>query len=330
MNIQHYVGKGRRTVIAGALLGLATVISSTSFAADKLVLQTTWYAQAEQGGYYQALAQGIYKKYGLDVDIKIGGPQVNNMSLLLSKRADIIINYDLQVLKGIESNFPIKAVAAPFQFDPQGVLTHSDVKSLADLKGKTILVSTSGQASWWPWLKGKYKLDAAQARPYTFNMQPFLAGKNVAQQAYATSEFFQAKKAEPSSHFFLFADAGYPAYGGILVTRNDVIQNKPEVLRRFVQASMEGWKNYLADPRLGNSIIKKENPNMNDELLTFAVGQMRKLKLIDGGDAKTQGIGVMTDARWKATRDFMVSAGLLNTKTNWKTAYTTQFIKAAK
>lgn len=325
MKIQHYVGKGRLTVIASTLL-----FSSFTQAADKLVLQTTWYAQAEQGGYYQALAQGIYKKYGLDVDIKIGGPQVNNMTLLLSKRADIIINYDLQVLKGIESNFPIKAIAAPFQFDPQGILTHSDVKSLADLKGKTILVSTSGQASWWPWLKGKYHLNAAQARPYTFNMQPFLAGKNVAQQAYATSEVLQAKKAEPSSNFFLFADAGYPAYGGILVTRNDVIQAKPDVLRRFVQASMEGWKNYLADPKLGNAVIKKENPNMNDELLTFALDQMRKRNLIDGGDAKKMGVGVMTDARWKATRDFMVGAGLLNAKTNWKSAYTTQFVNTAK
>lgn len=320
MKIQHFVGKKTLTVIASTLF-----LSSFTHAADKLVLQTTWYAQAEQGGYYQALAQGIYKKYGLDVDIKIGGPQVNNMSLLLSKRADIIINYDLQVLKGIESNFPIKAITAPFQFDPQGILTHSDVKSLADLKGKTILVSTSGQASWWPWLKAKYHLNVAQARPYTFNMQPFLAGKNVAQQAYATSEVFQAKKAEPASNFFLFAEAGYPAYGGILVTRNDVIQAKPEVVKRFVQASMEGWKNYLADPRLGNTIIKKENPNMNDELLAFAVGQMKKLQLIDGGDAKIKGIGVMTDARWKATRDFMVNAGLLNPKTNWKSAYTTQF-----
>lgn len=267
MKIHHRVGKGRLALLAGALLW-----SSFSQAADKLVLQTTWYAQAEQGGYYQALAQGIYKKYGLDVEIKIGGPQVNNMTLLLSKRADIIINYDLQVLKGMESNFPIKAIAAPFQFDPQGMLTHADVKSLSGLKGKTILVSTSGQASWWPWLKSKYKLDAAQARPYTFNMQPFLAGKNVAQQAYATSEVFQARKAEPSSKFFLFADAGYPAYGGILVTRNDVIQSKPEVVQRFVKASMEGWKNYLADPRLGNAIIKKENPNMQDDLLAFAVG----------------------------------------------------------
>ena len=210
------------------------------------------------------------------------------------------------------------------------MLTHADVKSLADLKGKTILVSTSGQASWWSWLKAKYKLDAAQARPYTFNMQPFLAGKNVAQQAYATSEVFQAKKAEPSSKFFLFADNGYPAYGGILVTRNDVIQTKPEVVQRFVKASMEGWKNYLADPRLGNAIIKKENPNMQDDLLAFAVAQMKKLQLIDGSDAKTKGIGVMTDARWKATRDFMVGAGLLNSKTNWKAAYTTQFVTSAK
>lgn len=123
------------------------------------------------------------------------------MTLLLSKRADIIINYDLQVLKGIESNFPIKAVAAPFQFDPQGVLTHGDVKSLADLKGKTILVSTSGQASWWPWLKGKYKLNAAQARPYTFNMQPFLAGKMWHSKPMQPLKSFR-QKAEPSSNFF--------------------------------------------------------------------------------------------------------------------------------
>ena len=186
MKIYNCLGKTRLAVVAASLL-----FTSLAQANDKLILQTTWYAQAEQGGYYQALAEGIYKKHGLDVTIKVGGPQINNMTLLLAKRADVIINYDLQVLKGIESGFPIKAIAAPFQFDPQGVITHSDVKSLADLKGKTVLVSTSGQASWWPWLRGKYKLDNSQARPYTFNMQPFLAGKNVVQQAYATSEVFQ-------------------------------------------------------------------------------------------------------------------------------------------
>lgn len=299
--------------------------SAVTHAADKLVLQTTWVAQAEQGGYYQAVATGIYKKYGLDVEVRSGGPQLNNMTLLLANRADVIVSYDLQVLQGIERNFPLKAIAAPFQFDPQGIVTHGDVNSLEQLKGKTVLVSASGQASWWPWLKGKYQLQDGQARPYTFNMQPFLADKNTAQQAYATSEVQQIKEVQPDSKFYLFADYGYPAYGGILVTRDDLLQKNPQMMKRFVAASMEGWKSYLANPAAGNALIKKENPQMTDAILAFGVSQMKALHLIDGGDAAKQGLGVMTDKRWQATRDFMVSAGLLKPSTDWQSAFTTQF-----
>jgi NitT/TauT family transport system substrate-binding protein len=302
--------------------------SALSHAADKLVLQTTWVAQAEQGGYYQALATGIYKKYGLEVEVRSGGPQLNNMTLLLANRADVIVSYDLQVLQGIERNFPLKAIAAPFQFDPQGIVTHGDVTSLDQLKGKTVLVSASGQASWWPWLKGKYQLQDGQARPYTFNMQPFLADKNTAQQAYATSEVQQIKEVQPDSKFYLFADYGYPAYGGILVTRDDLLQKEPEVMKRFVAASMEGWKSYLANPAAGNALIKKENPQMTDAILAFGVSQMKALHLIDGGDAAKQGLGVMTDKRWQATRDFMVNAGLLKASTDWQRAFSTQFVAA--
>ncbi|AVR04193.1 ABC transporter substrate-binding protein [Pluralibacter gergoviae] len=309
------------------LLALSALLaaSAASHAADKLILQTTWVAQAEQGGYYQAIAAGIYKKYGLDVEVRAGGPQLNNMTLLLAKRADVIVSYDLQVLKGIEQQFPVRAIAAPFQFDPQGLLTHVDIKSLNDLKGKTVLVSASGQATWWPWLKARYHLQDSQVRPYTFNMQPFLADKNSAQQAYATSEVQQAEAAAPDSKFWLFAEQGYPAYGGILVTRSDLLAQKPEVLKRFVEASMAGWKSYLADPAPGNALIKKANPQMSDAVLAFGVAQMKKLRLIEGGDAATRGIGVMTDARWRATRDFMVGAGLLSAQTDYKAAYTTQF-----
>lgn len=299
--------------------------SAVTHAADKLVLQTTWVAQAEQGGYYQAVATGIYKRYGLDVEVRSGGPQLNNMTLLLANRADVIVSYDLQVLQGIERNFPLKAIAAPFQFDPQGIVTHGDVNSLEQLKGKTVLVSASGQASWWPWLKGKYQLQDGQARPYTFNMQPFLADKNTAQQAYATSEVQQIKEVQPDSKFYLFADYGYPAYGGILVTRDDLLQKNPQMMKRFVAASMEGWKSYLANPAAGNALIKKENPQMTDTILAFGVSQMKALHLIDGGDAAKQGLGVMTDKRWQATRDFMVSAGLLKPSTDWQSAFTTQF-----
>lgn len=302
--------------------------SALSPAADKLVLQTTWVAQAEQGGYYQALATGIYKKYGLDVEVRSGGPQLNNMTLLLANRADVIVSYDLQVLQGVERNFPLKAIAAPFQFDPQGIVTHGDVNSLEQLKGKTVLVSASGQASWWPWLKGKYQLQDGQARPYTFNMQPFLADKNTAQQAYATSEVQQIKQVQPESKFYLFADYGYPAYGGILVTRDDLLQKDPDVMKRFVAASMEGWQSYLANPAAGNALIKKENPQMTDAILAFGVSQMKALHLIDGGDAAKQGLGVMTDKRWQATRDFMVNAGLLKASTDWQNAFSTQFVAA--
>ncbi|HAT1611487.1 TPA: ABC transporter substrate-binding protein [Raoultella planticola] len=319
-----------RTPWGFRVLGLV-VLSGMSLAAEaeeKIVLLTSWYAQAEQGGYYQAQATGIYKKYGLEVDIRSGGPQVNGMQLLLSKRADVIIGYDLQLLEGIQRGFQAKAIAAPFQYDPQGLLTHADVTSLEGLKGKTILVSSSGQATWWPWLKGQYQLNDAQARPYTFNIQPFVADDSVAQQAYVSSEVFQVQKAGVKSNFFLFSEHGYPPYGGILIARPETIADRNAALAKFVRASMEGWVSYLNNPAPGNALIKKENPKMTDDLLAWAVTQIRQHHLIDGGDAASEGWGTMTETRWRKTRDFMVSANLLDAATDWKQAYTTEFVQA--
>lgn len=307
------------TLIAGAF-------SLSAQADEKIALLTSWYAQAEQGGYYQALATGIYKRYGLDVSIQSGGPQINGMQLLLSKRADVIIGYDLQLLESVQRGFQAKAIAAPFQFDPQGLLTHASVTSLDGLKDKTILVSSSGQSTWWPWLKARYQLSDSQVRPYTFNIQPFVADGNVAQQAYVSSEVFQAQKAGVKSNFFLFSEHGYPPYGGILITRPDLISSRKDAMAKFVQASMEGWVSYLQNPAAGNALIKKDNPKMTDDLLAWGVQQIKEHHLIDGGDAAKQGWGTMTQARWQKTRDFMVSARLLNADTDWKQAYTTEFV----
>jgi NitT/TauT family transport system substrate-binding protein len=296
---------------------------------DKLTLTTSWYPQAEHGGFYQAAATGIYKKYGLDVTIKQGGPQINGVTLLLAKNTDIIINYDLQVLQGIEQGFPLKAIATSFQYDPQGLLVHGDVNGFADLKGKTILISSGGQVSWWPWLKEKYQLSDAQVRPYTFNLQPFLADPKAVQQAYATSEVYPAQQADPKNKFLLFAKDGYPAYGGLLVTRDDIVASKPDVIKRFVEASAEGWVSYMANPAPANAVIKKENPQMTDEVLKFSLDQMKDLKLVTGGDAETGGIGIITEQRWQATRDMMVSRGLLKAQTDWKKAFTLQFVPPA-
>ncbi|HAV2258601.1 TPA: ABC transporter substrate-binding protein [Raoultella ornithinolytica] len=323
MKIRSRTPWGYRVLGLVALSGMSLAVE----AEEKIVLLTSWYAQAEQGGYYQAQATGIYKKYGLEVDIRSGGPQVNGMQLLLSKRADVIIGYDLQLLEGIQRGFQAKAIAAPFQYDPQGLLTHTDVASLEGLKGKTILVSSSGQATWWPWLKGQYQLNDAQARPYTFNIQPFVADDNVAQQAYVSSEVFQVQKAGGKSNFFLFSEHGYPPYGGILIARPETIADRNAALAKFVRASMEGWVSYLNNPAPGNALIKKDNPKMTDDLLAWAVTQIRQHHLIDGGDAASEGWGTMTETRWRKTRDFMVSANLLDAATDWKQAYTTEFVQ---
>ncbi|MCJ5185588.1 ABC transporter substrate-binding protein [Klebsiella variicola] len=311
-------------------LGLMALggVSLAVQAEEKIVLLTSWYAQAEQGGYYQAQATGLYKKYGLDVEIRSGGPQVNGMQLLLSKRADVIIGYDLQLLEGIQRGFQAQAIAAPFQYDPQGLLTHADVTSLQGLKDKTLLVSSSGQATWWPWLKAQYQLSDAQVRPYTFNIQPFVVDDAVAQQAYVSSEVFQVQKAGVKANFFLFSEHGYPPYGGILIARPDTIAERKAAMAKFVRASMEGWVSYLNNPAPGNALIKQDNPKMTDDLLAWGVTQIREHHLIDGGDAASQGWGTMTDARWQKTRDFMVSTGLLAAATDWKQAYTTEFVQA--
>jgi len=315
----------------GAAVAAWVLGTCAAQAQEKVTILTSWYAQAEHGGFYQALAKGLYKKAGLDVTIKMGGPQVNGQQLLLAGQTDLIIGYDFQVLKGLEQGFPLVTVAASFQKDLQGMMTHDDVGSLADLKGKTILVAGSGQTSWWPWIKTKYGFTDAQSRPYTFNLQPFFADKNIAQQAYPSSEPFQAQKEGVKAKFFLFADSGYPPYGTTVVTTQKMIKEKPEVVAKFVRASMEGWKSYLSeDPAPANALIKADNKTMTDEQIAFGIKQLNALKVATGGDAATMGIGAMTDDRWKKTYEYMVSAGLLKKDVDYKQGYTLQFVKDLK
>lgn len=309
----------------------ASIVAGPAHAADKVTLLTSWFAQAEHGGFYQAKATGLYDKDNLDVAIKMGGPQVNGMQLLLGGDADIIIGYDFQVLSSIAKGLPVVTVGASFQKDLQGIMTHADVKDLGDLKDKTILIAASGRTSWWPWVHQKFGYTDAQLQPYTFNLQPFFADNNVAQQSYPSSEPFQALEKNVPVNFFLFADYGYPPYGTTMVTTTKFASEHPDVVRRFVRASMAGWKSYLkGDPAPGNGLIKADNPKMSDAQIAFGIKRMNELHVVDGGDAQTMGIGIMTEQRWKATAELMVSSGLLSKETDWKKAYTTDFVKDLK
>ena len=320
----------RAKAVAIAIGTGAVLVGSPAPAADKVTFLTSWFAQAEHGGFYQAKATGLYEKAGIDATIKMGGPQVNGMQLLLAGETDVMMGYDLQVLKSLEQGLPVTTIGTSFQFDLQGMMTHDNVASLADLKDKTILVATPGRSSWWPWLKAKYKYTDEQTRPYTFNLQPFFADPNTVQQSYPSSEPFQAKQQNVPVKFFLFAQDGYPPYGTTMVATRDFAERNPDVAARFVKASLEGWKSYFADPAPANALIKADNPKMSDAQIAFGIEQLKALKVLDGGDAATMGIGIMTDARWKATYDYMVAAGLLKPEVDWKSAFTDRFVKSLK
>jgi NitT/TauT family transport system substrate-binding protein len=312
--------------LSAALVAFAPIV----VAQEKFTYLTNWYAQAEHGGFYQALGAGLYRKEGLDVTIKMGGPQVNGMQLMAAGQADCIMGYDTQTMKMWEQGINAVTVAAAFQKDPQVIVAHPDVKKIEDLKSKTILISSAANTTYWPWMKATFGFTDAQTRPYTFNIQPFLADKNLAQQGYLSSEPFAIEtegKIKPT--VFLLSDLGWPQYSTTIVCMEKTVREKPKAVAAFVKASMEGWKSYLTgDPSPGNALIKKDNPNMTDAKIAHAIKLLNETGMVFGGDAKTMGVGVITDARMKQIYDMMVSNKLLDpAKVDLRKTYTTQFVK---
>ena len=322
----------RRPVLRAMLVsaGLALGLHGAVHAQEKFVFLTNWYAQAEHGGFYQALAEGTYKSQGLDVDIRMGGPQVNVMQLLLAGKADAVMGYDLQTIAAVEQGLPVVTIGAVFQKDPAALIAHPDVKSLEDLKSRTLLIGQASETTFWPWLKKKFGFADAQKRPYAFSVQPFLADSKVAQQGYATSEPYSIEKAGVKPVVFLLADHGYPPYAQTIVTTRTVLEKRRDALQRFLQATAEGYRSYLAHPAPGNALIRKANPEMEDALLAYGVARMKSFGLVTGADAARNGILSMTDARWQQTFDFMTGAGLAQSGTDVHKAYTLDLVRAVK
>jgi NitT/TauT family transport system substrate-binding protein len=315
----------RRSLLAGAAATGVFARRVRAAAPAKISFLTSWFAQAEHGGFYQAKATGLYEKAGLDVDIKMGGPQINAMQLLTGGAADIVMGYDIQMLKAVENNLPVTTIGTSFQFDLQGIMTHDDIKSLADLQGHKVLIASSSHTTFWPWLKQRFGYTEDMAGVDTFNLQPFLLDKTLAMQAYVSSEPYEAGKLGEKVKFFLFADDGYPPYGSTMVTTNGFIAKNPEATAAFVKCSLEGWADYLRNPAPANKLIQADNPKMTDDRIAYAIQKMKDIHVLDRGDAAKMGIGTMTDARWKATYEFLVKADLLKASVDYKKAFTTRF-----
>jgi NitT/TauT family transport system substrate-binding protein len=313
------------------LLAIAAVFAATqALALDKVRFGTNWVAEAEHGGFYQALADGTYAKYGLDVEIVPGGPNVNNRILLPVGKIDFFMSANsLQSFDAVAHGIPTIAVAASFQKDPQVLIAHpGTVAKFEDLKKLTLFVSKEGMASYFQWLKKDFGFDESKVKPYTFNPQPFLADKHSAMQGYVTSEPFAI---EQQAHFkpkvFLIADHGFNSYSTLIETRRALVEKNPDLVQRFVDASIIGWYHYIyGDPSAGNALIKKQNPEMTDALLAYSIAKMKEYGIVDSGDSLKLGIGAMTDARMKGFLDTMVRAGVVKAGLDYKRAYTTQFV----
>lgn len=325
------------------LLALLTIGLTASFAGpvaaedkaaptlDKVSFGTNWVAEAEHGGFFQALADGTYRQYGLDVTIVPGGPNVNNRILLIAGKLDFFMSANtLQSFDAVANNVPVVAVAAMFQKDPQVFLAHPEAKvsKLEDLKPLTLFVSKEGIASYFQWLKSEYGFSESKVKPYTFNAQPFLADKMSAMQGYVTSEPFAVEKqAGFKPTVLLIADYGFNAYSTLIETRRDLAEKKPDLVQRFVDASIIGWYHYIyGDNKAGNDLIKKLNPEMTDELLAYSVAKMKEYGIVDSGDAIKDGIGTMTDARVASFFDKMVRAGVVRRDIDYRKAYTLRFV----
>ena len=314
---------------AGILLGMCAAGAALAQPLDAVRFGTNWVAEAEHGGYYQALADGTYKKFGLDVTIVPGGPNVNNRILLPVSKIDFFMSANsLQSFDAVEHNIPTVAVAASFQKDPQVFIAHPDVSKFEDLKTRTLFVSKEGMATYFQWLKSDYGFSESKVKPYTSNAQPFLADKNSAMQGYVTSEPFVI---EQQAHFkprvFLLADYGFNAYSTLIETRRELVEKKPDLVQRFVDASAIGWYHYIyGDSRPGNELIKKQNPEMTDAMLANSIAKMKEYGIVDSGESVKLGIGAMTDAQWKSFFDKMVHAGVVKPSLDYKRAYTLQFV----
>ena len=321
----------RRNVLklaAGAALASGGVIRSRpARAATRMRVLLNFYPEASHGYLYQAVATGIYNKAGLDVEIKPGGPQVNGMQLLIGGEVDVVMSAAITVTSGIERGVPATIIMPSFQIDPQVLVARPDVNSIADLKGRKILVTTLGRSSYWLWLKSRFGFTDDQLGAYTGNLQPFIQDPKIALGGVIESEPYNLRRAGVDVKAFLLAKEGYPPYGYPLATLQSTISRDRDAVKRFVHASLEGWKSFMADPTPGLNLLKSVRPEATDDWNAYSIKTLKDYKFVDGGDAQEQGIGIMTDERWKKLADFMIEVGIIKPTTDWKAAYTTEFVK---
>ena len=320
----------RRLTIWAASLLFASGVSA--HALEPVTFATDWKAQAEQGGFYQAKALGLYEKAGLDVTIRGGGPGVNIPQLLGAGAIDFGMGSNSFIpLNMVRAGVPATAVMAAFQKDPQVLITHprDDIKTLADMRDKPVMIADASVNAFWVWLKARYDFSDRQIRKYTFNLAPFLVNPAAIQQGYVTSEPYTIEtRGGFAPQVFLLSDYGYPSYAAMVLAQNRMIAERPDLVQAFVNASTEGWRSYIyGDPSPGNRLIMQANPDMTSDIIEQAIEQMRTRGMLIPADGRRDGIGMMQEARWQDFFATMSANGVYPSSLDWRAAFTTQFVR---
>ena len=329
MGIQRFIVSRRAALLGGPLLVASPGRVRAQAKLDKVTFVTNWRAQAEHGGFYQAQAAGLYRAAGLEVVLQSGGPQINPAQLLLGGRVDMAMGNGLAALNFVREGIPFLCIGAIFQKDMQVLIAHPNTgfTGFEALRGRTILVGAEARVTWWPFLVKKYGLREDQLRPYTFNLQPFLADKQLVQQGYLGSEPYSIRQAGVACDTLLLHDAGFENYGTTINIGAKTLADRREVIQRFVDATMTGWDQYLKGPAGGfdtapaNALIKAQNGDMPDDLIAFGTRMMNEAGIVRSGDAATLGIGAMTEARWQRFHAAMAAIGVLPETLDWRKAF---------
>jgi NitT/TauT family transport system substrate-binding protein len=299
---------------------------------EKVSFYTDWRAQAEHGGYYQAVAAGLYRKAGIECDLRQGGPSLNISQLLLAGRVDMVMSNSFEAFNFVNVDAPFFTIAAIFQKDPQVLIGHPDTgfDSFEKLRGRSLLIGSGGRVTYWPYLRRKFDLSDTQLKPYNFNMAPFLADRNAVQQGFLSSEPYSIEQAlgRPPS-VLLIADAGYSAYQTTIAISRRMAAEKKDLVRRFVDASLEGWAQYLKGgpaTAAANALIKEANPEQTDDRIAYAIKVMNERGVVMSGDALQGGVGAMSDRRWTEFYESMTAVGVLPRGLDVARTHTLEFV----
>jgi len=292
----------------------------------KVTLQADWYPQPEHGGFYAALVNGYYKDEGLDVSIQPGGPYVSVEQQVATGAAQFGMSSSDKILESVADDEPLVAVAATLQHDPQGIMVRKDspVKSFADLNGHTVAIKTG--STWWQFIEKRYQLNDVHEIPAMMNVANFVANPQYIQQAFATSEPFFAHQAGIETRVLLTSDAGYSPYRVMFTTR-DYLGQHPEIVGKFVRASLKGWREYLNDPAPAHAAIARLNPALNAEWMQFTWKALRDGHFVAGDDANGEKLGEMEAGRWTTMYNQLLDLKVIEKPFDPAKAYTLQFVE---